>query len=114
MMHHDVNPMGRILREARKAKGMTRAALAKETHTALRTIIAIENEKRFPTYEVLYRIIRVLDLSADQIFWPERTVLTPEQEQLIHKFLGCSEWEKSVIMKTMRALLQSLREKDAP
>ncbi len=51
-MQHDVKRMGHVLREARKAKGMTQAALAKETHTALRTIIAIENEKRFPTYEV--------------------------------------------------------------
>ncbi len=111
-MHHDVKRMGHVLREARKAKGMTQAALAKETHTALRTIIAIENEKRFPTYEVFYRIIRVLDLSADQIFWPERTVLTPEQEQLIHTFLQYSEWEKAVVVKTVRTLLQALREKD--
>ena len=111
-MHHDVKRMGHVLREARKAKGMTQAALAKETHTALRTIIAIENEKRFPTYEVFYRIIRVLDLSADQIFWPEPTVLTPEQEQLIHTFLQYSEWEKAVVVKTVRTLLQALREKD--
>ena len=112
-MHHNVKQMGHVLREARKAKGMTQAALAKETHTALRTIIAVENEKRFPTYEVLYRIIRVLDLSADQVFWPERTLLTPEQEQLIHLFVQYTEWEKAVVVKTVRTLLQALREKNA-
>jgi DNA-binding XRE family transcriptional regulator len=111
-MHYDLSLLGRVLREARKAKSMTQVELAEKTQVALRTIIAIENDQRFPTYEVFYKIIRVLDISADHIFWPDRVIYTPEQEQAIHEFLSCSEWEQMVMMKTMRALINSLRDKD--
>lgn len=114
MMHYDMTRIGRILQEGRKSKGMTQAALAEKTGTALRTIISLENNQRYPTYEVFYKIIRELDISADQIFWPEKVIYTPEQEQVIREFLDCSEWEQSVIMKTMRTLVRSLREENRP
>ncbi len=113
-MHQDMTRIGRIMRAGREAKGMTQAALAEKTNVALRTIIAIENNQRYPTYEVFYKIIRALDISADQIFWPENVNYTPEQEQVIREFLDCSEWEQAVIMKTMRTLVRSLREENRP
>lgn len=108
-MHQDMTRIGRVLRAGREAKGMTQAALAEKTHTALRTIIAIENDQRYPTYEVFYKIIHVLDISADQVFWPENVTYKPEQEQMIREFLACSEWEQEVVVKTMRTLVRSLR-----
>jgi transcriptional regulator with XRE-family HTH domain len=110
-MHYDLSLVGRVLRDGRKAKGLTQVELAERTQVALRTIIAIENNQRFPTYEVFYKIIRALDISADHVFWPDRVIYTPEQEQAIHEFLACSEWEQAVMMKTMRALINSLRNK---
>ena len=103
--------IGSILRAAREAKGMTQAALAEAIGSANRTVMDIENDKRFPTYEVLYKITRTLDISADQIFWPEKMERTPEQEQVIGEFLDCSAWEQEVVTKTMRTLIRSLREK---
>lgn len=88
---------------------MTQAALAKEAHTAQRTIIAIENHQRHPSHEVFYRIIRVLEISADYIFWPEKAIYTPEQGQVIQEFLNCSEREQDIIISTMRTLIRSLR-----
>ena len=111
-MHQGMTRIGSVLRAGRIAKGMTQAALAEKTNTALRTIIAIENDQRYPTYEVFYKLIRALDISADQIFWSEKVEYTPEQEQLIREFLDCSEWEQSVITKTMRMLVRSIREEN--
>lgn len=78
-MHDDVIRVGGILRAAREASGMTQAALAKATDTVDRTIMDIENDKRHPTLEVLYKIIRALDFPADHIFRPEKVPYTPEQ-----------------------------------
>jgi len=64
------------------------------------------------SYEVFYKIIHALDISADQVFWPEKIEYTTEQEQVIREFLACSEWEQDVIIKTMRTLVRSLREKN--
>jgi transcriptional regulator with XRE-family HTH domain len=113
-MHQDMTRIGRVLRSGREAKGMTQAVLSEKTHTALRTIIAIENDQRYPTYEVFYKIIHALDISADQIFWPENVTYTAEQEQIIREFLNCSEREQAVIMKTVRTLIRSLREENRP
>ncbi|MDL2324620.1 helix-turn-helix domain-containing protein [Ruminococcaceae bacterium OttesenSCG-928-A16] len=113
-MQDDMIKIGGIFRAARDIKGMTQAGLAEVTGVDPRTIMDIENDKRFPTYEVLFKIIRILGISADQIFWPDKIKSTPEQEQIIREFLECSEWEQVVIMKTMRTLVRSLREENRP
>lgn len=106
--------IGGILRSAREAKGMTQVGLAEVTGVTTRTIMDIENDKRYPTHEVFYKIIRMLGISADHIFWPETISYTPEQEQVIREFLECSEWEQAVIVETMRTLVRSLRKQDRP
>jgi len=112
-MHDDMTRIGRVLRAGREAKNMTQAVLAEKTSVALRTIIAIENDQRYPTYEVFYKIIHALDISADQVFWPEKVEYTTEQEQVIREFLACSEWEQGVVIKTMRTLVRSLQEENS-
>lgn len=109
-MQNNMTKIGSILRTAREAKEMTQAELAEAINAAPRTVMDIENDKRYPTYEVLHKIIRMLDISADQIYWPEKVEHTPEQEQVIHEFLECSGWEQAVITKTVRTLIRSLRE----
>jgi len=110
-MHDNVMKMGEIIRAARVARGMTQAALAKETGTAVRTIIDIENDKRHPTYEVFYKIIRVLDFSADHIFWPEKVPCTPEQEQLIRAIQSCNERDQAMFMEIAWAFVQAAQGK---
>ena len=111
-MQDNVTKIGSILRAARETKGMTQGALAESIDKANRTVMDIENNKRFPAYKVLYKIIRTLDISADQIFWPEKAEYTPEQEQVIHEFLGCSDREQAIITETVRTLIRLLRKDD--
>lgn len=113
-MQQDMTRIGRVLRAGREAKGMTQAALAAQTRIALRTIIAIENDQRYPTFWVFYKLVRALDLSADQIIWPEKSSYSLEQEQVIREFLKCSETEQSIIIKIMRILVRSMRECKEP
>lgn len=113
-MHDDMTKMGSILRAAREAKGMTQAALAKDTEIAVRTIIDIEKDKRHPTYENFYKIIHALDFSADHIFWPEKAPCSPEQEQLLRAIQSCNERDQAIVMETAWACVQALqREKGA-
>jgi DNA-binding XRE family transcriptional regulator len=90
-MHIEVTEMGGTLKAAREARGMTQNALSQITGIASRTIMDIENDKRHPTYDVFYKIIHALDLSADHIFWPDRMPYTAAQEQLIRAVASCSE-----------------------
>jgi putative transcriptional regulator len=111
-MHDDMIKMGGILRAARKAKGLSQVALSGKIGTAARTIMDIENDKRHPTYEVLSKIIRALDFSADQIFWPEKVPYTPEQEQLIRAVAACNEHDKAIFMKIAWEFVRASSEGD--
>jgi DNA-binding XRE family transcriptional regulator len=113
-MHDDMIRIGSILRTARETKGMTQAALAAATDTVDRTIMDIENDKRYPTLEVLYRIVRVLDFPSDHIFWPEKVPMSQELEQLVRAIQSCSKQDQAVVVETAWACIRALqREKGA-
>lgn len=109
-MQNEMIQIGALLRSAREAKGLTQVALAKETNTAERTIMDIENDKRYPTFEVLYRIVRALNLSADQIFWPDKVHYSQEYDQMLREIQSCDKQAQSVIKKTTWACMRALQQ----
>jgi len=105
-MHDKVIKVGGIIRAAREARGITQAALSKSTGMAVRTIIDIEKEKRYPTVENLYKFINALDLPADYIFRPEKACYTPEQEQVMVAVQSCGEQVQTMYIEIGWALVQ--------
>jgi len=108
-MHYDMKRMGRSVRKAREDKGITQAALAEKIEVSLRTIIAIENGKRNPTFEVLYRLVHALDIPGDLIFRPDALPNTPEQEQFISEYLNATEREQRVAVSAARSVWREIR-----
>jgi len=102
--------MGSILRNARESKGLTQAALAESIDVSIRTIIAIEKNQRNPTYEVLYRLVHTLDISADLIFYTDHNPFRTEQDQLMRELSVCDEKEQRIVISTLRNLIQALRQ----
>ena len=101
--------MGLVIRRARENKMMTQSALAEKIDVSLRTIIAIENGKRNPTFDVLYRLIQTLDIPADSIFRPDNQPNTQEQEQFICEYLNATEPEQRIVTSAARSIWQELR-----
>lgn len=108
-MHYDMKRMGLIVRKAREDKGITQAALADNIEVSIRTIIAIENGKRNPTFEVLYRLVHALDIPGDLIFRPDATPNTPEQEQFICEYLNATDREQRVAVSAARSVWREIR-----
>ena len=109
-MHNDMKHMGRVFRNARESNALTQAALADKIEVSLRTIIAIENGKRNPTFDVLYRLIHALDIPADLIFRPNDLKNTSAQEQFMREYLNSTEQEQNIAMAAARSIWQELRE----
>jgi len=109
-MHIKVTWMGDIVRSAREARGLTQAALAKEIAVSKRTVVALENNQRKPTYEIFCRLIHALNISADLIVNPDRATYTAEHEQLFREWLACGEREQKIVIITLRSLLRALRQ----
>ena len=69
---YDFKAFGRAIKEARKAKGISRNQLADKLNIAPRYIASIENSGQHPSLQILYELVTLLDVSVDQFFFPER------------------------------------------
>ena len=98
---------GRSIKSARQAAGLTQEDLAVQAEVTSRYIIAIENESKYPSMHVLFKIIRILKISADTIFYPETQHTDREKEQLIHMIYMCDEREIKIAAATVKALLDA-------
>ncbi|MDR3149872.1 MAG: helix-turn-helix domain-containing protein [Oscillospiraceae bacterium] len=70
-MENGSDRFGFIIKSARNAKHLTREQVAATLNISIRHLGAVENEHQNPSYELLYRIVQELDISADSIFHPE-------------------------------------------
>ena len=104
--------LGAVIKNARINKKFTQDRLAEIIGVGPRHIMAIENEGKYPSYEILYNLIEALDISADLIFRPETVNQTIEQEQFINEFLACNDREQKIVSRTIRVLLNELRNDD--
>lgn len=102
-----LNSFGQTIKDARIAAGMTQDALAEQAGVTPGYIMAIENENKHPSMQVLFRIIRTLKISADTIFYPEIQHTDREKEQLMHMIQLCGEKEIKIAAATVKALLDA-------
>ena len=102
-----LNLFGQIVKDARIATGMTQDALAEQAGVTTRYIMAIENENKHPSMPVLFKIIRILKISTNMIFYPEIQHTDREKEQLMHMIQLCSEKEIKIAAATVKALLDA-------
>lgn len=100
-----MNSFGQIIKDARIVAGMTQDELAEQAGVTPRYIMAIENENKHPSMQVLFKIIRTLKISADTIFYPEIQHTDREKEQIIHMIQLCSHKEIKIAAATIKALL---------
>jgi len=102
--------VGDIMRSARESRSLSQAALAEKSAISKQTVVKVENNQRYPSYEVFCRLVHALDISADLIIYPDRAIYTVEQEQIIRELLACGEREQKIAITTLRSLLRALRQ----
>jgi len=94
------------MKRARVEKHLTQRQLAEHLSITTHYLMSIENKKQMPSSELLYRIIRELDLSADTIFYPEQgedCELVSRLHILLNRF---GERDIELIMTILQVLLQ--------
>ena len=102
---------GLIFKTARERAGITVEALAEMAGVSERYIYRIENEGKKPSYDVLYHLIRALDLSPDLLFYPEKQSQNPEIQQLVHMLYQCDLSTLVILKATTTALINTAPEK---
>lgn len=81
-MQEFVHSLGNIVRQERMKAGLTQDELAERVGIDPRTILKIENHRGNPKMEVLYPLIRALNIDANLIFYPD----TAEQRNALQQF----------------------------
>ena len=109
-MPFEEDQLGDIIKSARKKRNFTREQLSEKVHITVRYLMSIENENKKPSYSVLFQLIRELEISADQIFYPEDAALKTETDQALLLLRRCNTYELHVVMATIRALLEKKQE----
>ncbi len=99
--------LGTTIKQARLSANLTQDELAEQIGITGRYIMALENEHKHPSFEVLCKIILTLNIPADNIFYPESQNIENEKEQLIRLLSRCDERDLKIITATVKAVLES-------
>jgi transcriptional regulator with XRE-family HTH domain len=105
-----IQPIGNIIRKARESKGFTQAELAERLGGSVRTVIALEKGENLPLYDTLWKLVRVLDISADSLVRPEANTGSVEMDQMMSELRACTERDQHIVIETTRTLIRKLRE----
>ena len=70
-MHEYSRPLGDAIKRAHGKLGLTQSEVADKADIDVRTVLNIENYKGNPKMEVLYPLVRALEIDAREIFNPE-------------------------------------------
>ncbi len=105
--------LGEIVNSARAKTPFTQAQVAAKAGIDDRTVLNIENGKGNPKFEVLYPLVRVLNIDPVPIFYPEVHSDSPSRDQLRMMIATCSEEEAAALIPVLESVLNALRDKDA-
>ncbi|TCL54102.1 DNA-binding XRE family transcriptional regulator [Kineothrix alysoides] len=104
---NNFNRLGSILKAARKVRGLTREQLAEIINITPRYLMSLENENKKPSYDVLFRLVRELGISADTIFYPEAQHGDSAVEPLMRLLYLCGDRELKIATATIKALVDN-------
>lgn len=107
-MNSSVNDLGEIVRRQRKSKHLSQEALAEKIGVCKRTIADIEHNNGNPKFELLYSLVRELELPLYQIFYPEFAENFELKNILLQELNKCSEDELNIILSFTKCLRSSL------
>lgn len=100
--------LGRVIRSFRQQMDHTQDSLAERLDIQSRTVLEIENGRGNPQFDILYSMIRLLHIPADDIFYFDRKPLSDESAQFFRKLSAFSDKEQKLALAAACAVLEQL------
>ena len=108
-MQDYVHILGNLVRQERLKTGMTQDELAERVGIDSRTILKIENHRGNPKMEVLFPLIRALNIDANLVFYPESYEHSTALKQFQIFLSQCSDEEIQSLHQICQAVLSVLK-----
>ena len=100
--------LGRCIREARNAYGLTQEELSEQSGVSVRHIANIEKGRMNPSYEIIKLLIKRLGISAETLFYLDIPKQDEELNEFIGKYHACSKADRQILLRTLNCLSNEL------
>ena len=107
-----IEALGSVIKDTRLRLGYTQSQVAEKAGVEVRTIMHIENGKTNPTWEIVFPLIRALEIDPRAVFYPE---LNREDEAMSHMQIllsRCSEDDIRSLIPICEAVLSVFHERN--
>ena len=107
-MQNAKNNLAKIVKKARLEKKLTQEKLAERIDVRPRTILQIENGRGNPQVDVLFPLVRALDIEPDEVFYYDQREPSTALEQLILELKNLSPSKLEIVIYALHMLLELL------
>lgn len=105
--------LGDAVKKARGKMHLTQSEVAAKIDVDVRTVLNIENNKGNPKLEVLFPLVRALNMDTQEIFYPEmsrESISLVKLQQLVGE---CSDEEAETLIPIVSSVILALRSKES-
>lgn len=103
----DISYMGPIFKKYRINAHRTQDEVAEKVGITTRFLMALENEEKRPSLDILLRLVDVLNIPGDAILHPQLQTMDSEDEQLIRMMMRLNSRDKQIIRSTILSMLET-------
>ena len=100
----DFHDIGKAIKDARKASGLTQEQLAFILDRAPRTIMYNENDGQHPSLNTFYQMVTMFDISVDQYFYPSKNRGSECRKRIDAMLNSLDEEELKIVEATIQAM----------
>ena len=101
----DISYMGPIFKEYREKAERIQEQVAEKVGITTRFLMALENENRRPSIDVLLRFADTLNIPGDVLLHPQLQTIDNEDEQLIRMMMRLNTRDKKVLRSAIQMML---------
>lgn len=107
-MTHADRHVGSVIRVYRKERGMTQNELSEKIELTTRQLMSIENGKSYPKFDTLCRLVEVLNIPPDHVFYPYADHHDVAIDSFIELYRVCAPEDQQIVLTTARTLIEQL------
>lgn len=113
MTNYEFNrPLGEAVRRARSELGLTQGEVAERIGADVRTVLNIENYRGNPKMQVIYPLIRSLQIDPSEIFYNNGKQKSSKVKRLELIIADCSEREAEALIPIFESVIAPMRSKE--
>ena len=101
--------LGNVVKQARLGQKLTQLEVAERIQADERTILNIAHYKGNPKLEILWPLLRTLEIDANTVFYPEKSRDSSDMTRLQLLLADCSEDELKLLLPICESVLDAFR-----